>query len=172
MSQSMWLYTPIAERKNPPAQQRAAVNIARRVPPSSTQRPNTAADPPRNTIAIEKIQPSWVSFQSPGADWVMPISLVIGKLKTLSAYACPMHRCTHSAAGGTIQRLNPGFATVCSRSRNDNTPIDRFLPLGPLVLLCAVGDCALQTENAHAFASSRQMQSCYCKAQSNAGEVG
>ncbi|MGY3421568.1 hypothetical protein ACVWZW_002043 [Bradyrhizobium sp. F1.13.4] len=61
------------------------MNIARRGPPSSTQRPNTAADSPRNTIAMEKIQPSSVSFQSPGADCVTPISLVIGRLKTLKA---------------------------------------------------------------------------------------
>ena len=36
-------------------------------------------------MAIEKIQPSSVSFQSSGADLVMPISLVIGRLKTLNA---------------------------------------------------------------------------------------
>ncbi|MGY4375837.1 hypothetical protein ACVWZ3_003476 [Bradyrhizobium sp. i1.3.6] len=34
---------------------------------------------------MEKIQPSSVSFQSPEADWVTPISLVIGRLKTLKA---------------------------------------------------------------------------------------
>jgi len=36
-------------------------------------------------MAMEKIQPSSVSFQSSGADFVMPISLVIGRLKTLNA---------------------------------------------------------------------------------------
>ena len=36
-------------------------------------------------MAIEKIQPSSVSFQSSGPDFVMPMSLVIGKLKTLNA---------------------------------------------------------------------------------------
>ena len=36
-------------------------------------------------MAIENIQPSSVSFQSPGADCVMPSSLVIGRLNTLSA---------------------------------------------------------------------------------------
>ena len=36
-----------------------------------------------------------------------------------------MHRWTHKAAGGTIQRLNPGLATVRSRSRNDNRLIGR-----------------------------------------------
>ena len=36
-------------------------------------------------MAMLKIQPSSVSFQSSGACVVMPISLVIGKLKTLNA---------------------------------------------------------------------------------------
>src|SRR5262245_54507434 len=67
----------------------------------------------------------------------MPRSFVIGKLKTLSAYACPMHKCTHSAAGGTIQRLKPGFATVCSRSRNDNNAIVSVLLPWILWTLCA-----------------------------------
>jgi len=61
------------------------VNIARRGPPSSTQRPSTAAEAPRKKIARLKIQPNSVSFQSSGADCVMPMSLVIGKLKTLKA---------------------------------------------------------------------------------------
>ena len=39
-----------------------------------------------------------------------------------------MHRCTHNAAGGTIHRLKPGLATVCSRLRNDNKAIVQFLP--------------------------------------------
>ena len=67
-------------------------------------------------MAILNIQPSWVSFQSPGADWVMPSSLVIGKLNTL-AYTWPMHRWMHRAAGGTIQRLKPGLAIVQFLSR-------------------------------------------------------
>ena len=36
-------------------------------------------------MAIEKIQPRSVSFQSSGADLVMPISFDIGRLKTLNA---------------------------------------------------------------------------------------
>ena len=39
----------------PPPKHNAAVNIARRGPPSSTQRPHTAAEAPRKKIAIEKI---------------------------------------------------------------------------------------------------------------------
>src|SRR5215470_13253210 len=109
------MYAPIAEMKKPPAQHKAAVNIARRGPPSSTQRPNTADEAPRKKIASEKIQPRSVSFQSSGADCVMPRSFVIGKLNTLNAYAWPMHRCTQSAAGGTIQRLKPTPAIVRSR---------------------------------------------------------
>ena len=63
-------------------------------------------------MAMLKIQPRSVSFQSSGADCVMPISLVIGRLNTLNAYAWPMHRCTHNAAGGTIHRLKPGRAMM------------------------------------------------------------
>src|SRR6476619_2708379 len=98
--------------KKPAAQHKAAVNIALRGPPSSTQRPNTADEAPRKKIASEKIQPSWVNFQSPGADCVMPSSLVIGRLSTLNAYAWPIQRCTQRAAGGTIHLLKPGLATV------------------------------------------------------------
>jgi hypothetical protein len=36
------------------------VNIARRGPPSSTQRPNTADETPRKKMAMENIQPSSV----------------------------------------------------------------------------------------------------------------
>ena len=34
---------------------------------------------------MEKIQPTSFRFQSPGADWVMPISLVSGRLKVEKA---------------------------------------------------------------------------------------
>jgi hypothetical protein len=77
--------TPAAETRNPPPQHSAAVNIARRGPPSSTQRPHSAADRPRTTMAIEKIQPRSVSFQSSGADRVIPIRRDIGRLNTLNA---------------------------------------------------------------------------------------
>ena len=43
-------------------------------------------------MAMQKIQPRSVSFQSPGVDCVIPSSLVIGRLNTLNAYAWPMHR--------------------------------------------------------------------------------
>ncbi len=36
-------------------------------------------------MPIEKIQPRSVSFQSSGADAVMPINFVIGRLNTLNA---------------------------------------------------------------------------------------
>src|ERR1700751_447275 len=120
--------------KNPPAQHKAAVNIARRRPPSSTHRPKTAEEIPRQKIASEKIQPRSVSFQSSGADCVTPSSFVIGRLNTLKAYAWPIHRCTQSAAGGTIQRLKPGFAIVWLRSRKESKLIARFL-LGSCVVL-------------------------------------
>ncbi len=36
-----------------------------------------------------------------------------------------MHKCTHSAAGGTIHRLKPGLAIVWLRSRNESKLIAR-----------------------------------------------
>ncbi len=74
---------------------------------------------PRKTIAQLKTQPMVDSFQSSGADAVPPTSCDIGILKTENAYTCPMHRWIASAAGGTRQRLNPGFAMDRSRSRNE-----------------------------------------------------
>ena len=94
--------------------------MALRGPAFSTHFPPKAADRPRVTMARLKIHPRVVSFQSSGAAWLMPISLVIGRLKTLNAYTWPMARWMERAAGGTSHRLYPGFATVCSRSRNLN----------------------------------------------------
>src|SRR5580698_8422777 len=111
---------PTAETMNPPAKHSAATNIDLRGPTRSTQRPKTAADEPRNTIAMEKIQPTSFKFQSPGADCVTPSNLVSGRLKVEKAYAWPMHRCTANAAGGTMKRLKPGAAMMFSRSKNDD----------------------------------------------------
>src|SRR5262249_7473546 len=55
-----------------------------------------------------------------------------------------MHRCTHNAAGGTIQRLNPGFAIVRVRARNPKRPpeaacavVSIFPPVAfSLLMLC------------------------------------
>src|ERR1700716_516812 len=94
----------------PPQKRQAAANIAARGPALSTQRPKTAAESPRNTIARLKIQPSAGIVQSPGAGAVTPIAKDIGLLKTLNAYAWPMHRWIHRAAGGTSHRLKPGPA--------------------------------------------------------------
>ena len=69
----------------PPPKHSAAVNMALRGPPSSTQRPSSAADNPRKKMPRLKIQPRSVSSQSPGAGLVMPMSLVIGRLNTLKA---------------------------------------------------------------------------------------
>jgi hypothetical protein len=52
-----------------------------------------------------KIQTVVVSGQSPEVVFVIPRRRVIGRLKTLSAYACPIARWIESAAGGTSQRL-------------------------------------------------------------------
>ena len=45
--------------------------------------PNTAADDPRKTKKSVYIQPSVLIFQSPGADWVMPIARLRGSQNTL-----------------------------------------------------------------------------------------
>src|SRR5258706_4396489 len=111
---------PTAESRNPPEKHRAATNIDLRGPTRSTQRPNMAAEAPRNTMAREKTQPISFKFQSCGTDWVNPISFVSGRLKVEKAYAWPMERCTARAAGGTKKRLKPGSAMVLSRSKNDD----------------------------------------------------
>src|SRR5271155_4738763 len=108
---------PAAATKKPPPKHRAATNMDRRGPTRSTQRPKIAAEDPRNKMAMEKIHAISLRFQSPGADWVIPISLVIGKLKVEKAYTWPMLKCTANAAGGTWNRLNPGGATVLSRAK-------------------------------------------------------
>ncbi|CKK75358.1 Uncharacterised protein [Neisseria meningitidis] len=56
--------------------------MALRGPTRSIHVPNRAADAPSIASAILKIQPTVVSFQSPAADSVMPISLVSGALNT------------------------------------------------------------------------------------------
>ena len=60
---------------NPPPKHSAATNIDLRGPTRSTQRPNRAAARPRTAMAMENVQPTSVSFQSPGADWVIPDQL-------------------------------------------------------------------------------------------------
>src|SRR5918993_3192348 len=103
--------------KKPDAKQHAEANIALRGPSRSIHFPNTAAEMPRKAIAIEKIHASGGCSQSwPGTCFVTPMICVSGILNTENAYACPMERCTASAAGGTSQRLNPGGAIECWRS--------------------------------------------------------
>ena len=63
----------------------AAVNMDLRGPTVSTQRPNTAAEEPKKTMAMEKIQPTCFRSQSPCAEAVSPISLVSGRLKVENA---------------------------------------------------------------------------------------
>ena len=91
--------------KPPPKQSPDAI-IVLRGPERSTHLPNTAADTPRNAMAMLKIHASCVWFQScPDSDLVTPMILVSGSLNTLNAYTCPMARWMASAAGGTSQRL-------------------------------------------------------------------
>ena len=80
----------MAATMKPPPKHRAATNIDMRGPTRSTQRPNRAAERPRTAMAMENVHPTSVNFQSPGADWVIPISLVSGKLKVEKAYTWPI----------------------------------------------------------------------------------
>src|SRR5690349_6437815 len=114
-----------AAMRNPPEKHTADANIAFLGPTRSTQRPNTAAERPRNTIATLKTQPIVLSFQSPGADSAPPINRESGRLKTLNAYACPIDKWIASAAGGIRHLEKSGPATVCSRSRKAIAPIVR-----------------------------------------------
>src|SRR5579884_2165141 len=113
-SQIWCRYTPSAETKNPPPQQNAATTPALRGPSRSTQRPKTAADDPRNTKNSVNIQPRVLIFQSPEAGCVIPMARDSGSQNTLNPYAIPMERWIASAAGGTSQRLKPGFAMMRS----------------------------------------------------------
>ena len=71
---------PTADTMNPPPKHSAAMNIERRGPTRSTQRPNSAADSPSTAIAMENVQPTSVNLQSDGSECVMPINLVSGRL--------------------------------------------------------------------------------------------
>src|SRR5712672_1131424 len=114
------MYTPNAEMRNPLLQHAAETTPTLLGPASSNHGPANAAERPRNTIARVNDHPMVVNFQSPGADWVMPMARDSGTLNTLIAYAWPMQRCIASAAGGTSQRLYPGGAVMRSLS---STPI-------------------------------------------------
>src|SRR6266852_3645478 len=127
-----WRCTPSAEMRKPPPQQKAATTPALRGPSRSSQRPNTAADEPRNTKKRVYIQPRVLIFQShvvakmraknprsapQATGWVMPMARLSGSQNTLNPYAIPMDRWIASAAGGTSQRLNPGPAMIRSLAK-------------------------------------------------------
>src|SRR5579859_2819295 len=96
---------PAAATRKPPPKQTAETIIALRGPTRSSHLPNTAAETPSIANAILKIQTVVVSGQSSGRDFVTPSSRDIGRLKTLSAYPCPIARWIDRAAGGTSHRL-------------------------------------------------------------------
>jgi hypothetical protein len=52
----------------------------------------------------------------------------MGLVKTLKAYAWPMARWMHNAAGGTNHRLKPGPATEWDRSNKSFTTVIPFTP--------------------------------------------
>ncbi|HEY1883760.1 MAG TPA: hypothetical protein VGG51_12045 [Candidatus Cybelea sp.] len=119
----------------PMQKQSAATNIAARGPARSTHLPNTADESPRKTIAMLKIQPIGGTDQSVAAGAVMPIACDIGLVKTLNAYTSPMQRWIQSAAGGTSQRLKPGFAIERERSKNAAMADGSFCGRGALQFL-------------------------------------
>src|SRR3954467_10677940 len=112
-------------------QHSAAATPALRGPARSSQPPNTAADEPRNTKNSVYITVTSLTRQSQlvvvsasisvmslhTTDLVTPSARDSGSQNTLKPYAMPMHRWIASAAGGTSQRVNPGLATMRSRSR-------------------------------------------------------
>src|SRR5258708_10759806 len=116
-SGNAWSWTPSAAMRNPALKQQAEVNSAWRGQTRSSHLPSTAAVSPRQTMATLKMAASEVSFQSPGADLVIPRSRVIGRLNTLIEYTWPMQRWMARAAGGASQRLRPGSAIILSLSR-------------------------------------------------------
>ena len=75
----------MADTMKPPPKHSAATNMDLRGPTRSTQRPNRAAERPRMAMAMENVQPTSLIFQSPGAEWSIPISLVRGRLNTEKA---------------------------------------------------------------------------------------
>src|SRR5579859_8000152 len=114
---------------NPPHQHSAATKPALRGPTRSSQPPQMADAPPRNTKKRVNIQPSSLIFQSQvvanmratndmsGAHAIDVLPFTArdsGSQNTLNPYAMPMQRWMQSAAGGTIHRLKPCPAMVRS----------------------------------------------------------
>ena len=127
---------PAAEITRPPHQHSADTKPALRGPARSSQPPKMAADEPRNTknsvyMTLRSdtrqsqlvVTSACMTEKSAGqaTGWVMPSTRVSGSQNTEKPYAMPMHRWMASAAGGTIQRLKPGRATV--RLRSSSLPV-------------------------------------------------
>ncbi len=115
--------TPNAPIRKPPPKQSAAANIARRGPPSSTQRPK-----PRPRAEEEngdgEIQPSSVSFQSSGADW-RPRSAWHRQVEDAERVDLADAEMNAERRRGTIQRLNPGFSDRMATVKYRENPIWR-----------------------------------------------
>ena len=84
MSHSWCALAPNDATTNPNPKRHAAANIARRGPRSSTHFPKMAADTPRTTIAMLKIQPTLATLQSPAVGAVTPTNCVSGFVNTLN----------------------------------------------------------------------------------------
>jgi hypothetical protein len=75
-----------------------------RGPTDCTQLPKRAADTPRMTMAIVKIQPMSVSLQSAGTDLAIPSCRVSGKLNTLLASLLVQDQCRYRNDRHTVCR--------------------------------------------------------------------
>src|SRR4051794_11882106 len=56
-----------------------------------------------------------------------------------------MHKCTHNAAGGTIQRLKPGFAIVRTRSRKPVVPPENLPASSTVAIIVLPAGCPQTT---------------------------
>src|SRR5438874_396159 len=123
---------PSDATRNPPPNETADANIAFRGPTRSNHAPNVAADRPRNTIATLKTQPMVLSFQSPGADWVPPMSRDSGKFARQSREREGLRNLVAEQACGRVDRachegadrveVAPHEGVACCR--NDRLALD------------------------------------------------
>src|SRR4051812_20844565 len=148
ISQNWCCWMPSAEISIPPHQHTAATTPALRGPARSSQPPQTAAAMPRirkNSVNIqprvEMCQSQLLANHSPkkptSGPQVLPAPaldncLESGSQNTEKPYAMPMHRWIASAAGGTIQRLNPAPAMMRSLSSSPGACAPRSGPARPL----------------------------------------
>ena len=92
--------TPVPPMARPPPQQTLESKPTARGPTSSSHFPATAAERPRNTIAVENTGTTDERLQSADDAATTPSSRVKGSLNRDQAYTDPMHRWMLIDAGG------------------------------------------------------------------------